>query len=74
MDAGPIIVQAAVPVQADDTPDTLAARVLTAEHRCYPLALNLVAAGKTRIADGRVGIDDVSAPAGIIMNPNYAAS
>ena len=43
MDAGPIIVQAAVPVLQDDTPDALAARVLAQEHRIYPLALKLVA-------------------------------
>ena len=50
VDAGPIIAQAAVPVLDDDTPDTLAARVLAAELRLYPLALRLVAAGTSRIA------------------------
>lgn len=45
MDAGPIIVQAAVPVEADDTADTLAARVLVAEHLIYPEALKWVADG-----------------------------
>jgi phosphoribosylglycinamide formyltransferase-1 len=39
MDAGPPIVQAAVPVLADDTPETLGARVLEAEHIIYPLGL-----------------------------------
>jgi formyltetrahydrofolate-dependent phosphoribosylglycinamide formyltransferase len=39
LDAGPIIAQARVPVLADDTPDSLAARVLTEEHRIYPQAL-----------------------------------
>jgi phosphoribosylglycinamide formyltransferase-1 len=39
MDSGPIIMQAAVPVKTDDTPETLAARVLEAEHILYPLAL-----------------------------------
>lgn len=43
VDAGPVIVQASVPVRAGDTPDTLAARVLKVEHRCYPLALQLIA-------------------------------
>jgi phosphoribosylglycinamide formyltransferase-1 len=46
VDSGPIIAQAAVPVLDDDTPDTLAARVLAAEVRVYPLALGLVAGGK----------------------------
>ena len=39
MDEGPIIGQAAIRVAADDTPDTLAARVLAEEHRLYPMAL-----------------------------------
>jgi phosphoribosylglycinamide formyltransferase-1 len=47
VDAGPIIAQAAVPVLDSDTPDTLEARVLAAEHRLYPLALSLVAGGRT---------------------------
>jgi len=50
VDAGPIIAQAAVPVLDDDTPDTLAARVLAVERRIYPLALGLVADGKSSIA------------------------
>ncbi|MCB1378360.1 MAG: phosphoribosylglycinamide formyltransferase [Alphaproteobacteria bacterium] len=43
LDAGPIILQAKVPVLAGDTPDTLAARVLTEEHRIYPQALAMLA-------------------------------
>lgn len=43
MDAGPIILQAAVPVLPGDTPDTLGARVLAQEHRIYPQALAMVA-------------------------------
>lgn len=46
MDEGPIIAQAAVPVLSSDEPDTLAARVLAAEHRLYPAALKLIAAGR----------------------------
>lgn len=53
MDAGPIVAQAAVPVLTDDTPDTLAARVLAAEHKLYPHALRLVAAGAVVMQDGR---------------------
>jgi phosphoribosylglycinamide formyltransferase 1 len=55
MDSGPIVAQAAVPVLAGDTPDTLAARILVAEHRLYPHALALVAAGRIRIEGGGVG-------------------
>jgi len=54
LDAGPIVAQAAVPVLADDTPQTLAGRVLSAEHRLYPLALSLVASGRARLEGGRV--------------------
>lgn len=49
MDSGPIIAQAAVPVVPGDTPDTLSARVLEAEHRIYPLGLRLVASGAVRV-------------------------
>ncbi len=53
VDDGPIIAQAAVPVMIGDDADALAARVLKAEHRLYPLALRLVAEGKARMAGGR---------------------
>lgn len=53
LDSGPIIAQAAVPVDLQDTPDTLAARVLTAEHRIYPEALKLLASGAVRLEDGK---------------------
>ena len=51
MDEGPLIAQAAVPVLPDDDAESLAARVLKAEHRLYPSALRLVAEGKVRITD-----------------------
>src|SRR5690606_31398962 len=54
MDDGPIIAQAAVPVMLGDDEDALAARVLKAEHRLYPLALRLVAEGRARMEAGRV--------------------
>jgi phosphoribosylglycinamide formyltransferase-1 len=57
LDAGPIIAQAAVPVLPADTPETLAARILSAEHRLYPLALQLAAADKARLVQGRVVLD-----------------
>jgi phosphoribosylglycinamide formyltransferase-1 len=58
MDAGPIIGQAAVPVLPGDTEETLAARVLEAEHRLYPHCLRLVAEGRVRVAGGVAEIDD----------------
>ncbi len=60
MDEGPIIAQAAVPVHPGDTPDTLAARVLEAEHRLYPAALRMVAEGAVRMEGGRAVFTDIS--------------
>jgi phosphoribosylglycinamide formyltransferase-1 len=57
MDVGPIVAQAAVPVLAGDDADTLAARVLAAEHRLYPFALALFAAGRARVVGERVMLD-----------------
>ncbi len=54
MDSGPIIAQAAVEVLADDTPDRLAARILKAEHRLYPMALRMVASSEVRVVGDRV--------------------
>src|SRR3954470_19174765 len=50
-DAGPIVMQGAVAVADDDTAETLAARILGIEHRIYPDALRLVAAGTVKIED-----------------------
>ena len=55
-DHGPIIVQAVVPVEDDDTPETLAARVLEQEHRLYPQALRLLAEGRLEVQGRRVCI------------------
>ena len=52
LDAGPIVMQAAVPVEEGDTAETLAARILVEEHRIYPAAIARVLAGGWRI-DGR---------------------
>ena len=52
LDAGPIVLQAAVPVLEADTVETLAARILVEEHRIYPEAIGLVLDGEWRI-DGR---------------------
>jgi phosphoribosylglycinamide formyltransferase-1 len=56
MDEGPIVAQEAVPILEGDTPETLAARILEAEHRIYPEALRLVAEGRVRIVDERTVI------------------
>ena len=52
LDAGPIILQRTVPVLADDTAETLSARILVEEHRAYPEAVALVLAGGWSV-DGR---------------------
>jgi phosphoribosylglycinamide formyltransferase-1 len=63
-DAGPILMQGAVAVRDDDTPETLAARIMTVELRIYPAALRLVAGGKVRLegnickTEGRAGSGD----------------
>jgi phosphoribosylglycinamide formyltransferase-1 len=54
LDAGPIIMQAAVPVASDDTPESLSARILAEEHRLYPEALRFVLRGGWRIEGRRV--------------------
>ena len=48
-DAGPIVMQGAVAVAADDTAETLSARILGIEHRVYPAALRLLASGQVRL-------------------------
>jgi phosphoribosylglycinamide formyltransferase-1 len=53
-DTGPIILQKAVPVEDDDTPETLAARVLEEEHRVYPEAIKLYSEGRLEIRGRRV--------------------
>ncbi len=53
LDAGPIIAQAAVPVEHGDTPEALAARILQAEHKLYPAALKMLAEGKVALDGGR---------------------
>ena len=54
LDAGPIILQAAVPVLDDDTVESLSARILKEEHRIYSEAIGIVLAGKFRIEGRRV--------------------
>ena len=54
LDSGPIVAQAEVPVLDGDTPESLAARVLAAEHRLYPHALRLVASDAVRVEDEAV--------------------
>ena len=68
-DTGPIIAQVAVPVQADDTPDSLAARVLAQEHRIYPQALAWVAEGRVRIEGDRAVVTGAAVPPAVLISP-----
>jgi phosphoribosylglycinamide formyltransferase-1 len=54
VDTGPIILQASVPVQPDDTEETLSARILVEEHRLYPEAVRLFAEGRLEVVGRRV--------------------
>ena len=58
VDTGPIILQAVVPVLADDTEDTLAARILEYEHRLLPQALDLATRGRLRVEGRHVVIEE----------------
>ena len=72
MDGGPIIAQAAVPMLPGDDAETLAARVLAAEHQLYPLALRIVAEGRARMEGGRTVLWGVSAE-GALLSPGSAS-
>ena len=62
VDAGPVILQAAVPVLPNDTPATLAERVLKEEHRIYPLVIRWFAEGRLALRDGHALLDGKSCP------------
>jgi phosphoribosylglycinamide formyltransferase 1 len=69
MDSGPIIAQGAVGVRDDDTPDTLAARVIKVEHQIYAMALKLVAEGKVSVVDGRCQVGGAAEPKAPLISP-----
>jgi phosphoribosylglycinamide formyltransferase-1 len=70
LDCGPIIGQAAVPVMEGDDADALAARVLAAEHRLYPLCLRLIAEVRVRVAGERAVIEGLSDDTAVLINPS----
>jgi phosphoribosylglycinamide formyltransferase-1 len=68
-DAGPILMQGAVTVRDDDTPEALAARILTVEHRIYPAALRLLASGRVRLEGDICKTADCSASDDTLVSP-----
>jgi phosphoribosylglycinamide formyltransferase-1 len=71
LDHGPIVIQAAVPVQPDDTEDVLAARVLAQEHRVYPHAVSWFCEGSLSVTPaGKVHVHAAGGPAaGALISP-----
>lgn len=70
MDDGPIIAQAVVAVLADDTAERLAARVLEEEHSLYPMAVQLIAESRLRVAREQVIVRGAVSPRGALINPS----
>jgi len=69
LDTGPIVAQAAVPVLPDDDEDSLAARILEAEHEIYPMAVRLIAQGRVRVVKERVVVTDGVFPVEDLVSP-----
>jgi phosphoribosylglycinamide formyltransferase-1 len=70
VDDGPIILQAAVPIFDDDTPDTLSARILEQEHKIYPRAVQLFAEGRLRVEGRRVFIEAGKPEGDSVISPS----
>ena len=70
IDEGPIILQAAVPILDNDTPETLAARILVQEHKLYPRAVELYAEGRVRVEGRRVLIEQGKPVGEAVIGPS----
>jgi phosphoribosylglycinamide formyltransferase-1 len=70
LDAGPIIAQAAVPVLAGDTADSLAARILRQEHRLYPLVVRWFAEGRLSVSGAQVVVAGMPEGATLLFSPD----
>ncbi len=68
-DAGPIVMQGAVPVRDDDTAEALSARILTLEHRIYPEALRLLASGRLKLEGDRCRVEGGAAGGAPLISP-----
>ena len=69
VDEGPIILQAAVPILDQDSPESLAARILEQEHKLYPRAVQLFAQGKLRVDGRRVFIEGGKPEGAAVVSP-----
>ncbi len=72
LDAGPVVMQARVPVLKGDTPETLAARVLKREHVVYPRVLGWYCQDRLRLDDGRCVLDGVPLERPVLLEGNDA--
>ena len=70
VDEGPIILQAAVPILDDDSPDRLAGRILEQEHTIYPRAVQLFAEGRLRVEGRRVFIEGGKPNGEAVISPS----
>ncbi len=69
LDAGPIILQTAVPIAENDTSETLAEKVLEYEHSMYPEAVRLIAENRVRVSGHKALIKDMQVPDTGLINP-----
>jgi phosphoribosylglycinamide formyltransferase-1 len=69
MDTGPVIIQAAVPVNEDDTEDSLAERILKFEHKIYTQAIRLFSENRLSVVGRKVHIQDALAEEQGLINP-----
>ncbi|ULA63590.1 MAG: hypothetical protein LZF86_110289 [Nitrospira sp.] len=70
VDEGPIILQAAVPILDDDSPEALAARILVQEHKLYPRAVQLFAEGRLRVEGRRVFVEQGKPVGEAVIGPS----
>jgi len=68
LDGGPVIVQARVPIAADDTPETLATHVLKCEHQIYPLAIRWFTEGRLRLQGNQVWLDEQALDTPVVLD------
>jgi phosphoribosylglycinamide formyltransferase-1 len=71
LDSGPIIAQAAVPVLAGDTEETLSARILRQEHRLYPLVVRWFAEGRIAVEGEKVAVNGIPQGATLLFSPEH---